>query len=108
MARFHEFTEKVEVEVFCPVSEFIWEKYLSNADLDGQLVFYYTMEYMSRQFPELDMKTAFEVAEDIMQQAWDLHYTRMEAEREAEEAVRERQVEEYANNYDNFDDLPWS
>lgn len=99
----HEFTEQVERDYFVPTHEFIWEKYLSNADLDGQCTFYYAMEYMGRQFPELDTKTAFEIAEDIMQEAWDLHYTRMESVYEAEAEAKER----YANNYDNFDDLPW-
>lgn len=102
MARFHEFTEYVERTVFCPVHDFIWEKYLSNADLDGQAVFYYTMEYMSRKFAWLDVKLAFEIASDIMQEAWDLHYSRMESEYEEKQSA--------ANNYEAWteDDLPWA
>lgn len=101
MARFYEFSEFEEKEFFGPVHEFIWDKYLVNANLDGQIAFYYAMEYIHEHFPEITAKLAFEIASDIMQKTWDLYYSRMEEERKAEESV--------PNNYEvrTEDDLPW-
>ena len=102
MARFHEYTEIEEKEFFGPVHEFIWEKHLVNENLDGQTAFYYAMEYIHEHFPEITAKLAFEIASDIMQETWDLYYSRMEEERKAEESV--------PNNYEVWveDDLPWT
>ena len=102
MARFHEYAEIEEKEFFGPVHEFIWDKYLVNVNLDGQTAFYYAMEYIHEHFPEITAKLAFEIASDIMQETWDLYYSRMEEERKAEESV--------PNNYEVWveDDLPWT
>ena len=102
MARFHEFSEFEEKEFFGPVHEFIWEKHLVNENLDGQTAFYYAMEYIHEHFPKITAKLAFEIASDIMQETWDLYYSRMEEERKAEESV--------PNNYEAWveDDLPWT
>ena len=102
MARFYEYTEFEEKEFFGPVHEFIWDKYLVNVNLDGQTAFYYAMEYIHEHFPEITAKLAFEIASDIMQETWDLYYSRMEEERKAEESV--------PNNYEVWveDDLPWT
>lgn len=101
MARFHEYNEYVEQSFFVPTHDFIWDKYLVNSTIDGQMAFYYAMEYMNQQFSWLDVKTAFEIASDIMQETWDLYYSRMEEERMKEETV--------PNNYEAWtdDDLPW-
>lgn len=102
MARFYEFSEFEEKEFFGPVHDFIWDKYLVNANLDGQIAFYYAMEYIHEHFPEITAKLAFEIASDIMQETWDLYYSRMEEERKTEESV--------PNNYEVWteDDLPWT
>ena len=102
MARFYEFTEEQEKNFFGPVHDFIWDKYLVNANLDGQIAFYYAMEYIHEHFPKITAKLAFEIASDIMQETWDLYYSRMEEERKAEESV--------PNNYEVWteDDLPWT
>ena len=102
MAKFHEFTEYAEKNFFVPTHEFIWNKYLVETNLDGQMAFYYAMEYIHDHFPKIDAKLAFEIASDIMQETWDLYYDRMEAERKAE-------MLEDANNYEAWteDDLPW-
>ena len=102
MARFHEYAEIEEKEFFGPVHEFIWEKHLVNENLDGQTAFYYAMEYIHEHFPEITAKLAFEIASDIMQETWNLYYSRMEEERKAEESV--------PNNYEVWveDDLPWT
>ena len=101
MARFYEYTEYVEKNFLVPVHEFIWDKYLVNVNLDGQTAFYYAMEYIHEHFPTLSAKLAFEIASDIMQETWDLYYSRMEEEHKAEEST--------ANNYEVWteDDLPW-
>ena len=102
MARFYEYTEYVEKNFLAPVHEFIWDKYLVNSTIDGQMAFYYAMEYIHEHFPTLSAKLAFEIASDIMQETWDLYYDRMEAERKAE-------MSKGANHYDAWteDDLPW-
>ena len=103
MARFHEYTEFEEKEFFCPVSEYIWEKWLVNVNLDGQTAFYYAMEYIHEHFPEITAKLAFEIASDIMQETWDVYFDRMQAEYEEKEKST-------ANNYEVWveDDLPWT
>ena len=102
MTRFHEYTEFEEKEFFGPVHEFIWEKHLVNENLDGQTAFYYAMEYIHEHFPKITAKLAFEIASDIMQETWDLYYSRMEEERKAEESV--------PNSFEAWveDDLPWT
>ena len=102
MARFHEYTEFEEKEFFGPTHEYIWNKYLVNVNFDGQTAFYYAVEYIHEHFPEITAKLAFEIASDIMQETWDLYYSRMEEERKAEESV--------PNNYEAWveDDLPWT
>ena len=101
MAKSHGYSEYIEITVFEPVHDFIWNTYLINSTIDGQMAFYYAMEYISKRFFWLDAKTAFEVASDIMQETWDLYYSRMEEECKAEETI--------ANNYEAWteDDLPW-
>lgn len=100
MARFHEFDEKVEIEVFTPVHEYIWEKYVQDSDIDGISAFYYAMEYIDEHFPAINVTLAFQIAENIMQEAWDVHIDRMRADFEKQSA---------ANNYEAWteDDLPW-
>lgn len=102
MARFHEYTEFAEKNFFGPVHEYIWDNYVSHSIIDGQTAFYYAMEYIHEHFPEITAKLAFEIASDIMQETWDLYYSRMEEERKAEESV--------PNNYEVWveDDLPWT
>ena len=102
MTRFHEYTEFEEKEFFGPVHEFIWDKHLVNENLDGQTAFYCAMEYIHEHFPEITAKLAFEIASDIMQETWDLYYSRMEEERKAEESV--------PNSFEAWveDDLPWT
>ena len=98
MARFHEYNEFVEKEFFGPVHEYIWDKYVSNVNIDGQSAFYYAMEYIYEHF-SISSKLAFEIASDIMQETWDVYLDRMQAEKK----------EPVPNNHDVWteDDLPW-
>ena len=95
----HQYTEFAEKNFFVPVHEFIWDKDVSQMDIDGQSAFYYAMEYMYEHF-SISSKLAFEIASDIMQETWEVHLDRMRAEHE------EKSV---PNNYDVWtdDDLPF-